>query len=86
MFCRPAPCGGHALTQGCDNDFVEETYDYTSTEIETAKWYTHVIETRKAGWSAPYYAEAAEAMVVDYGAPVLDSRGEPIGIVDACEW
>ena len=62
--------------------FVEDSYDYTSGELDTARWYTHIVETRKAGWSAPYYAEAAEAMVVDYGAPLLNSPGELIGIVD----
>ncbi len=62
--------------------FVEDSYDYTSRELETARWYTRIIETGKAGWSAPYYAEAAEAMVVDYGTPLFDSRGELRGIVD----
>lgn len=62
--------------------FVEETYDYTSTELDTAKWYTRVVDSREAQWSAPYYAEAAEAMVVDYGAPVTDEQGQVIGMVD----
>jgi len=62
--------------------FVEDTYDYTSRELETARWYTSIIESGKAGWSAPYYAAAAEAMVVDYGVPLLNPQGETIGIVD----
>jgi hypothetical protein len=62
--------------------FVEDSYDYTSEELDTARWYTHIVETGKAGWSAPYYAEAAEAMLVDYGAPLIDSRGELVGVVD----
>ena len=62
--------------------FVEDSYDYTSGELDTTKWYTHIVEGRKAGWSDPYYAEAAEAMVVDYGAPLINSRGELTGIVD----
>ena len=62
--------------------FVEETYDYTSTELETARWYTTVIESGEPRWSDPYYAEAAEAMVVDYGVPLLDAAGELIGMVD----
>jgi len=62
--------------------FVEETYDYTSRELETARWYSSIVATQKANWSAPYYAEAAEAMVVDYGVPLFDSRGDLAGVVD----
>jgi len=62
--------------------FVEETYDYTSDELETAKWYTQVVQSGKAQWSAPYYAEAAQTMVVDYGAPVVDRAGSVKGMVD----
>jgi hypothetical protein len=62
--------------------FVEETYDYTSTELETAKWYTEVVGSGQPQWSAPYYAKAAETMVVDYGIPVVDGEGRTRGIVD----
>ena len=62
--------------------FVEDTYDYTSGELETARWYTSVVDSGKAKWSDPYYAEAAEAMVVDYGVPLFNSQGELTGIVD----
>ncbi|MGH0036341.1 MAG: PDC sensor domain-containing protein [Myxococcota bacterium] len=62
--------------------FVEDTYDYTDRQLETARWYTDIVESGEAGWSDPYYAEAAEAMVVDFGVPLFDSRGEPRGIVD----
>ena len=62
--------------------FVEETYDYTSKELEAAKWYTAVIESGKARWSDPYFGKAAETMVVDYGVPLVDSEGRTIGIVD----
>ncbi len=62
--------------------FVEETYDYTSGELETARWYTSVAASGKARWSAPYYAEAAQAMVVDYGVPLFDARGDLAGVVD----
>ena len=62
--------------------FVEDTYDYTSQALETAKWYTRVVETRQSMWSDPYYAEAAEAMVVDYGVPLFSPEGELVGMVD----
>ena len=62
--------------------FIEDTYDYTSNELDTAKWYTRVVDSRQAQWSAPYYAEAAETMVVDYGVPVADEQGQVTGIVD----
>lgn len=62
--------------------FVEDTYDYTSRELATARWYTRVASSRKAQWSDPYYAAAAEAMVVDYGVPLFDARGELAGVVD----
>ncbi len=62
--------------------FVEDTYDYTSNELDTAKWYTDVVESGRAMWSAPYYAEAAKTMVVDYGVPVANEEGLVTGIVD----
>ena len=62
--------------------FVEDSYDYTSRELDTARWYTSVVDSGRAGWSAPYFARAAEVMVVDYGVPLLDSAGELIGMVD----
>lgn len=61
---------------------VEDTYDYTSTELDTAKWYTEVVQTGQAKWSAPYYAEAARTMVVDYGVPIVDAEGRVKGMVD----
>ena len=62
--------------------FVEDAYDYTSSELETAKWYTRVVESSTSMWSDPYYAEAAEAMVVDYGVPLFGPEGTLIGMVD----
>ena len=62
--------------------FVEESYDYTSRELDTAKWYTAVVDSREAQWSAPYFAKAAEAMVVDYGVPIIGREGRVTGIVD----
>ena len=62
--------------------FVEDSYDYTERELETARWYGDVIESGQARWSKPYFAEAAQAMVVDYGVPLRDRRGEVIGMVD----
>ncbi|MCP5147145.1 MAG: cache domain-containing protein [Pseudomonadales bacterium] len=62
--------------------FVERSYDYTDPQLATAEWYTTVIATGEPQWSAPYYAEAAEAMVVDYGVPLIDASGELIGMVD----
>jgi hypothetical protein len=62
--------------------FVEESYDYTDPELATAEWYTSVIAAAEPMWSAPYYAEAAETMVVDYGAPLINASGELVGMVD----
>ena len=62
--------------------FVEASYDYTEPALATARWYTDVVSARQPRWSAPYYAEAAEAMLVDYGAPLVNSLGDVIGIVD----
>ncbi len=62
--------------------FVEDSYDYTSTELDTARWYTGVAGTARARWSAPYFAEAAQEMLVDYGAPLFDDAGHLVGVVD----
>lgn len=62
--------------------FVEETYDYTSRESDSAKWYTTVVDSGEARWSEPFFAEAAETMLVDYGVPLRNDDGEIIGIVD----
>ncbi len=66
------------------NEFqlVEDSYDYTDRQLETARWYTRVADSEEARWSAPYYAEAAQAMVVDFGVPLRDAQGELTGIVD----
>lgn len=61
---------------------IEESYDYTSDQLDTAKWYTRVIHSERAQWSDPYYAQAAETMVVDYGVPIADARGKVVGVVD----
>jgi hypothetical protein len=62
--------------------FVEDTYDYRSADLDTSKWYTGVVDSGQSSWSEPYYAQAAQAMVVDYGTPLLDADGEIIGMVD----
>ncbi|MGE0621893.1 MAG: cache domain-containing protein [Pseudomonadales bacterium] len=62
--------------------FVEESYDYTSPDLATARWYTEVIATGMPSWSDPYFAEAAQEMVVDYGVPLRNPQGDLIGMVD----
>jgi hypothetical protein len=62
--------------------FVEDNYDYTDRKLETARWYVDVVESGQARWSKPYFAEAAEAMVVDYGVPLRSHRGQVVGMVD----
>ncbi len=62
--------------------FVEHSYDYTDSQLATAEWYTSVIAIGEPQWSAPYYAEAAETMVVDYGVPLVDASGALVGMVD----
>lgn len=62
--------------------YVESSYDYTDPTLATAKWYTDVRSAGQAKWSAPYYAEAAKTMVVDYGVPLINASGDVIGIVD----
>jgi hypothetical protein len=60
---------------------VEENYDYTDPALATASWYTDVVAAGRPKWSAPYYAEAARTMVVDYGMPLVNSNGESVGVV-----
>ena len=62
--------------------FIEESYDYTDPDLATAEWYTDIIAAGQPTWSAPYYAEAAKTMLVDYGTPLLNSRGELVDMVD----
>ncbi|MCB1705210.1 MAG: Cache 3/Cache 2 fusion domain-containing protein [Halioglobus sp.] len=62
--------------------FVEDSYDYTEPSRETAAWYTRTVATGSPGWSAPYYGEAARAMMVDYSTPLRNTRGDVIGVVD----
>ena len=62
--------------------FVEESYDYTSRDTKAAKWYTAVVDAGAARWSEPYFAKAAQTMLVDYGVPLRNDSGEIIGIVD----
>ncbi len=62
--------------------FVEESYDYTDRALETAGWYTRIVDSGEARWSDPYFAKAAEVMVVDFGIPLFDDRGQVMGIVD----
>lgn len=61
---------------------VEESYDYTSADLDTANWYTKVVQSGRARWSDPYYAEAAQTMVVDFGVPIKDEGGRIVGVVD----
>lgn len=62
--------------------FVEDSYDYTDPEHASTAWYTEIVASGEPAWSAPYYAETAKTMMVDFGAPLLDSRGRIIGVVD----
>ena len=62
--------------------FVEQSYDYTDPALATARWYTDIVDSGQPRWSEPYYGEAAQAMLVDYGVPLVDSQGETIGVVD----
>lgn len=62
--------------------FVEQRYDYTSAELDTARWYTGVVASSEARWSAPYFAETAQEMLVDYGVPLFNAAGQLIGVVD----
>lgn len=62
--------------------FVEQSYDYREPGLATARWYTGIANAGQASWSSPYYAQAAQAMVVDYGVPLMDAQGAVIGVVD----
>lgn len=61
--------------------FVEKIYDYTDTSLLTAKWYTEGIQQNEPSWSKPYFAEAAQKMLIDYVIP-LKKEGENVGIID----
>jgi hypothetical protein len=62
--------------------FVEQSYDYTSRDLDAARWYTAVVDSGEARWSEPYFAEAAQTMLVDYGVPIRNDEGAVVGIVD----
>lgn len=61
--------------------YVEEAYDYTDSTLATAKWYTEGIKQQEPSWSEPYYAEAAQEMLIDYVIP-LKKDGKNIGVLD----
>jgi len=47
---------------------VENVYNYTDPELDTAQWYVQVRDNGEQ-WVEPYYAKAAQALVSDYGVP-----------------
>lgn len=61
--------------------YVEEAYDYTDSTLTTAKWYTEGIKQHEPSWSEPYYAEAAQEMLIDYVIP-LKKDGKHVGVLD----
>lgn len=62
--------------------FVEQTYDYTAADNEAARWFTAIAASGEPRWSEPYYAEAAQSMLVDYGVPLFDEQGRVRAVVD----
>jgi len=61
--------------------YVEDSYDYTDSTLATAKWYTDGIKLSEGHWSKPYFAQAAQEMLIDYVIP-LKANGKNIGILD----
>lgn len=61
--------------------FVEEVYDYADTSLASSKWYTEGILSDSARWSKPYFAEAANEMVIDYTLPIKVKK-KNVGVLD----
>jgi hypothetical protein len=59
--------------------FLGELYDYTNPSLETSSWYRAVRDTNKSVWVEPYYGQAAQALVADYGIPFYYVNGPKKG-------
>lgn len=60
--------------------YIEDVYNYTDPELDTAQWYVQVRDTGSR-WVEPYYARAAQALVSDYGVPFYYVSGPNKGKV-----
>lgn len=49
--------------------YLENAYDYTNNSLQTAQWYTKVVQQNKGVWSKPYVGQVAQELVIDYGLP-----------------
>ncbi|PIB37213.1 hypothetical protein BFP72_18265 [Reichenbachiella sp. 5M10] len=49
---------------------IADVYNYTDSTLNTALWYTKVVESQKPAWSEPYFAQGAQQIVSDYGVPI----------------
>jgi len=71
-----SPDGGRVWVQ------VEERYDYTDPQQESAAWYSHPAASGKPGWIRQY-GRATQDWVLLYSVPILDQKGRFLGAVAA---
>lgn len=59
---------------------IDTIYNYTDTNLPSAKWYTDVIKFKKGYWTKPYYGNGAKNLITDYSAPII-KQNKIIGVV-----
>ncbi len=62
---------------------VANIYDYTNSELETSVWFTKGMGATLPILTKPYFAQAAQEIVVDYAIPFYanTSKTEKIGVI-----
>jgi hypothetical protein len=52
---------------------IENVYDYTNPSLKTSQWYVQVLHGGER-WIEPYFAKGAQAMVTDFGIPIIKEK------------
>ncbi len=62
---------------------IADVYDYTNTEIKTSVWFTKAIDSQLPVLTKPYFAEAAQEVVIDFAVPFYadKSKSEKLGVI-----
>ncbi len=62
---------------------IADIYDYTDTELETSIWFTQAINAKLPILTKPYFAEAAQEIVIDFAVPFYadESKIEKLGVL-----
>lgn len=61
---------------------IEETYDYTDSTNYLADWYTKALNGKSPAWQHSGYGGVAGELVIDFGFPILNEDGRPLGLLD----